>query len=52
MVKRKLDGTVDESSMDKEMMQLCIICDKSGGGALLELNLTAGRLAVQQTKFG
>ena len=52
MVKRKLDGTEDESSVDQEirksnMTVQYITCEKSGGLHLAELSLTAGWLAVQ-----
>ena len=45
MVKRKLDGTVDESSADQRFINptpLYIICEKSGGLHLAEPSLTAG----------
>ena len=45
MVKRKLDGAVDESSADQDFHKLCatvITCERSGG---LHLGLTAGSLA-------
>ena len=48
MVKRKLDGTVDESSADRKFIngtQLYITCEKSGGLHLAEPGLTAGRPA-------
>ena len=55
MVKRKLDGAVDESSADIEIhnyTRLYLTCEKSGALHLAEQDLTAGRLEVQQTKFG
>ena len=55
MVKRKLDGAVDESSADQDfrkLAQLYITCERSGGLHLVKLGLTAGRQAVWQTKFG
>ena len=39
MVKRKLDGAVDESSAD---LRLYITCEKSGGLHLAEPGFTAG----------
>ena len=48
MVKRKLDGTVDESSADQKFvnrMRLYITCEKSGSLHLAEPGLTAGWLA-------
>ena len=53
MVKRKLHGTVDESSTGQE---ICKFGEKSEGLHLAKPGLTAGWqagwLAVQQTKFG
>ena len=46
MVKRKLDGTVDESSADHKIfnpMELYTTCEKSGGLHLAEPGLIAGR---------
>ena len=48
MVKRKLDGAVDESSAAKKFVnwtQLYITCEKSGGLHLAEPGLMAGWLA-------
>ena len=48
IVKRKLDGTVDEASADRKIRKwerLYITCEKSGGLHLAEPGLTAGRLA-------
>ena len=48
IVKRELDGAVDESSVIKRFvnrMQLYISWEKSGGLYLMELGLTTGRLA-------
>ena len=48
MVKRKLDGAVDESSADQEIRKTdatYITCEKSGGLHLVELGLMAGWLA-------
>ena len=48
MVKRKLDGAVDESSADQKYVnwtQLYITCEKSGSLHLAEPGLTAGWLA-------
>ena len=55
MVKRKLVGTVDKSSVDQKIRKwtrLFITCEKSGGLHLAEPSLTAGRLAGWLTKFG
>ena len=56
MVKRKLDGAVDESKKIVNSTQLHITCEKSEGLHLVEPGITAGRLAgrpaVQQMKFG
>ena len=57
MVKRKLDGAVNESSEKFEnLARLYINCEKSGGLYLAEPGLTAGWLAGWlagwQTKFG
>ena len=58
MVKRKLDGTVDESSTKKfvNLMRLYVTWEKSVGLHLAEPGLTAGWLAiclvVRHTKFG
>ena len=46
MVKRKLDGTVNESSA-----QLYISCEGSGGLHLAKLGLMAGRLAGRPKKL-
>ena len=43
MVKRKLDGAVDESSADQDFHKRGITCDRSGGLHLVEPGLTAGR---------
>ena len=58
-VKRKLDGTVDESSMDQEIHESDAIAHnmgKSGGLHLAELGLIAGKLAsnpaIWLTKLG
>ena len=55
MVKRKLDGAVDEFSVDREKfvtrMQLYITCEKSGGLHLAEPGLTAGTQGGRQMKF-
>ena len=51
VVKKKLDGAVDESSVDQEFVnptRLYITCEKSGGLHLTELGLTAGRQAGRQ----
>ena len=48
MVKRKLDGAVDESSADQKFVngpQLYITCEKSGCLHLEEPGFTAGWLA-------
>ena len=48
MVKRKLDGAVDESLADQKFVnqtQLYITCEKSGGLHLAELVLMAGWLS-------
>ena len=49
MVKRKLDGAVDESSADQKIHEwdatVNITCEISGGLYLVEPGLTAGRLA-------
>ena len=45
MVKRKLDGAVDESSVDRKFVngtRLYITCEKSGGLHLAEPGLMAG----------
>ena len=50
MVKRKLDGTVDESSVDQEICKIqrdYITCEKSGGLHLVEPGLMAGHLSIQ-----
>ena len=52
MVKRKLDGTVDESSADRKIRKSYVTCEKSGGLHLSEPGLTAGGLSIRQTKFG
>ena len=52
MVKRKLDGAVDESSADVNPARLYITSERSGGLYLVELGLTAGRPAGRQMKFG
>ena len=53
MVKRKLDGAVNESSAEFEnLARLYINCEKSGGLYLAEPGFMAGWLAVWQTKFG
>ena len=55
MVKRKLDGAVDESSTDQAFVnrtQLYITCEKSGGLHLVELGLIVGRQAGWLTKLG
>ena len=52
MAKRKLDGTVDEFSMDQEIhnsdttQSLYITCEKSGSLHLVEPGLMAGRQSV------
>ena len=55
-IKRKLDGLVDESSVDQDfhvnLARLFITCERSGGLHLVKLGLTAGSLGVWQTKFG
>ena len=48
MVKRKLDGAVDESSADQKIHKSNAAVHKSGGLHLAELGLMAGWL----TKFG
>ena len=47
MVKRKLDGAVDESSADQKINKsdAVLTCEKSGGLHLVEPGLTVGRLA-------
>ena len=48
MVKRKLDGALDESSADQKFVngtRLYITCENSGGLHLAEPGLMAGRLA-------
>ena len=55
MVKRKLDGAVDESSADRDFRnpaQLYITSERSGGLHLVEPGLMAGRPAVWHMKFG
>ena len=49
MVKRKQDGTVDESSAYQEIYKSDATVRKSGGLHLVEPS-PSGRLAVQQTK--
>ena len=52
MVKRKLDGTVDESSADQEICKsdatVHIPCEKPGGLLLAELGLKAVRQSIRQ----
>ena len=51
MVKRKLDGAVDESSADRKILKRDMTvhtCEKSGGLHLAEPGLTAGWLAGLQ----
>ena len=43
VVKRKLDGTVDESSPDQQIHKSHTTCEKSGGLHLVEPGLIAGR---------
>ena len=55
MGKRKLDGAVDESSVDQKFVnrtQLYITCEKTGGLHLVKPGLTAGWPSIWQTKFG
>ena len=51
MVKKKLDGTVDESSVDQEIrnpLRQCITCEKSGGLHLAEPGLMAVRYSYTE----
>ena len=52
IVKRKLDGTVDKSSADQEIVHnLSITCEKSGGLHLVIPDLMAGKQAALQMKL-